>query len=86
MGEEAAVRASLDYALGDLLRAAVENLTEPDAVSCARIDAVLDRQMASHRDLAWALAEAEELKHRLKAGLLKGPYPSDEGGNKLSET
>ncbi len=66
---QAAVRASLDDALGDLLRDATQNPTEPDAVSCARIDAVLDRRMAPHQHLDWALAEAETLKRRLKAGL-----------------
>ncbi|MCJ2067237.1 hypothetical protein MKK75_00175 [Methylobacterium sp. J-030] len=68
-GEEAAVQASLDGALGDLLRAAVENPTEPDATSYARIDAVFDHRMAPHRHLAWALAEAERLKRQLKSGL-----------------
>lgn len=69
IGEEAAVRASLDDALGDLLRAAVDNPTEPDAASHARIDHVLDLRMTPHRHLAWALAEAEALKRQLKAGL-----------------
>lgn len=65
------MRASLDGALGDLLRAAVDNPGEPDAASCTRINAVFDRQMAPHRHLAWALAEAEALKRRLKAGLFE---------------
>ena len=69
MGEEAAVQASLDGALEDLLRAAVESPTEPYSASCARIDAVFDCRMAPHRHLAWALAEAEALKRRLKCGL-----------------
>lgn len=69
MGKEAAVRASLDVALEDLLRAAVESRTEPDAESCARIDAVFDHRMASYRHLAWACAEIDALKHQLKVGL-----------------
>lgn len=69
MTEEASVRASLDGALGDLLRAAVGSRTEPHVASCVRIDAVFDHRMASHRHLAWAHAEAEALKHRLKVGL-----------------
>lgn len=67
--EEAAVRASLDDALGELLRTAVDNPTEPDAASYARIDHVLDLRMTPHRHLAWALVEAEALKRQLKSGL-----------------
>lgn len=68
-GAEDAVQASLDGALEDLLRAGVESRTERSAASCVRIDAVFDHRMAQHRHLAWALAEAETLKRRLKAGL-----------------
>jgi hypothetical protein len=75
-GEEAAVRASLDGALGDLLRAAVENPTETGVVTSDRINAVFDNRMAPHRHLVWALAEAEALKRRLKAGL-RGHTPDD---------
>ena len=62
LDDDAVVRASLDAALEDLLRAAV-------AESCARIDDVFALRLAAHRHRAWALAEAEALSHRLKSGL-----------------
>lgn len=83
-GEEAAVRASLDSALGDLLRVAVENPAETGAASCARINAVFDYWMTPYRHLAWALAEAEGLKRRLKAGLYGHPLNPD-GASSSSE-
>ena len=76
--DQVAVRASLEGALGELLRAAVENPTEPNAASYARIDTVFDHRMAPHRHLAWPLAEAEALKHRLKTGL-RGSAPDAVG-------
>lgn len=68
-GDEAVVRASLDGALEDLIRVAVEAGPEPYGVSCTRIDRAIDRRIAAHVGLPWARARAEALRHQLKAGL-----------------
>lgn len=68
-GDEAVVRASLDGALEDLIRAAVEAGPDSYGVSCTRIDRAIDRRIAPHVGLAWARARAEALRHQLKAGL-----------------
>lgn len=68
-GDEAVVRASLDGALEDLIRVAVEAGPEPYGVSCTRIDRAIDHRIAPHVGLAWARARAEALRHQLKAGL-----------------
>lgn len=68
-GDEAIVRASLDGALEDLIRGAVEAGPEPYGVSCTRIDRAIDRRIAAHIGLPWARARAEALRHQLKAGL-----------------
>ena len=70
----AAVRRSLDDALADLVRASVENPTEPYAASCARIDRAFGERMAPYRDLDWAVDRATALQHVLKQGLRHGPY------------
>ena len=67
--DEAVVQASLDAALEDLVRAAVEVGSEPYAVSCARIDQAFDDRMVRHRHLTWARLLAKGLKMQLKLGL-----------------
>ncbi|MCJ2117287.1 hypothetical protein MKK65_12075 [Methylobacterium sp. J-001] len=65
----AAVRRSLDDALGELVRAAIENPTEAYAASCARIDQTFADRMAPYRSLSWAMDQAAALQHALKQGL-----------------
>ena len=74
---EAVVQASLDGALEDLVRAAVEAGPEPYAVSCARIDQAFDQRMAPHRHLTWARLLSEGLKMQLKLGLHRHVSASD---------
>lgn len=68
-GQDAAVWASLDGALEDLLRVAATNPTASYAQSCALVDDAFDRRMSPHRHLAWAWTEAQVLRRQIKAGL-----------------
>lgn len=67
--DKAVIQTSLDGALEDLVRAAVEAGSEPYAVSCTRIDRAFDDRMALHRHLVWAHMLAEGLKMQIKLGL-----------------
>jgi hypothetical protein len=77
----AAVRRSLDDALEDLVRAAVEDPTGPNATSCARIDRAIGGRMAPYWNLDWAVDRVTALRHALKQSLRQGPYRT--GGNDL---
>ncbi|SFL36904.1 hypothetical protein [Methylobacterium pseudosasicola] len=74
-----AVRRSLDDALEELVRAAIENPTESYAASCARIDRAFDDRMAPYRSLSWAMDQAATLQHALKEGLRHLSYRSGKG-------
>ncbi|MCJ2118747.1 hypothetical protein FV242_19675 [Methylobacterium sp. WL64] len=79
----AAVRRSLDDALSDLVREAVEEPTESYAASCARIDRAFGDRMAPYRDLDWAVDRATALQHVLKQGLRQGPYRTGDDDPKV---
>lgn len=73
----AAVRRSLDDALADLVRAAVEDPTASYVASCTRIDRAFENRMAPYQHLAWATDQAEALRRVLKDRLCQGPYRTD---------
>lgn len=77
----AAVRRSLDDALADLVRAAIEDPRASYTVSCARVDRAFNDRMAPYQHLAWAMDQAEALRRAFKDGLRQGPYRTD--GNDL---
>lgn len=83
---QAAVRASLDGALEDLLRSAVEAGLEPYAISCARIDAAFDSRMVPYRQLSWAMDEAATLKCALKQGLQRRVDGSEDQSSKVRKS
>lgn len=80
----AAVRRSLDDALADLVRAAIEDPRASYAVSCARIDRAFDDRMAPYHHLAWAMDQAEALQRVLKDRLCQGPYRTDRNDPKAA--